>query len=204
MTEKLNKIIVKIIEKKKGIKLTEIVKYLEGKTEEIEGLGEVTFGTVKSAVTTLFANGLIDLIEYKLPGEGEKNRIFAIPKNSVVTYTEQSVEAEFTPPEPVVETKVVFPADLFAGYVVIGDNSAEFLETAPAAQAYFLEKTTQDDSPRLYGAVPIRLEVTALLDTVERAMPIQVEETTTITFPTASNDQIGGPVEGDAAPVPGI
>lgn len=197
MSDKLKKIIVKIVEKKKGVKLVEIVKYLEGKSEAIEGLGEVNFGTVKSAVTSLFSEGRIDIIEYKLPGEGEKFRIFALPKATVVTYTEtdQAADApQFIQPPPVIETQVILPADLFTGYVIIGDNASEFAEQADVAQATYMDMAAKNESPRLFGAVPIKLQVTALLETVHAIPVIDVvtETTTTVQHPVLVSEGIVG------------
>ena len=160
-------------------------------------MGEVNFGTVKSAVTSLFSEGRIDIIEYKLPGEGEKFRIFALPKATVVTYTEtdQAADApQFIQPPPVIETQVILPADLFTGYVIIGDNASEFAEQADVAQATYMDMAAKNESPRLFGAVPIKLQVTALLETVHAIPVIDVvtETTTTVQHPVLVSEGIVG------------
>jgi hypothetical protein len=187
MTDKLKKIIVKIIDKKKGVKLAELAKYLESKTTEIEGLGNVNLTTVKNAVIGLFAEGRIDIIEYKLPGDDEKNRIFCIPKGTSVTYSEHELP-EWVAPEPIVEVKTILPTDLFVGFVVISDDSADFLDDAVSAQAEFMDKAVKRQSPRLYGAVPITLQIRALLETVQDTGPINVQEVTTVTLPDTGTD----------------
>jgi len=176
MTDKLKNIIVKIVDKKKGIKLVDLSKYLEGKATEIKGLGDVNFNTVKSAVISLFSESRIDLIEYKAPGEGEKNRIFVIPMGTDVSYTDQPDPV--APPELVTETKTILPVDMFEGFVVIGDQSSEFVTDAVEAQASYMAKAGQHETVKLYGAVPIVLTVTPLLDTSALHEPVQaVEET---------------------------
>ncbi len=190
---KLGKLIVKIIEKKKGVKLVDISTYLATKVGEIEGLEEddVKFANIRSIVTQLFADDRIDIIEYKLPGEGEKNRIFCIPKDSVVTYTEsEDVFADLDAgsqqiqlPDPVVEVKTIFPPSMFTGFVIISDQGADFLEQADAAQADYMDRAGKGENPKLFGAVPIQLQVVAILDSLQAFPSMQVEEVTTVTMP---------------------
>lgn len=188
MSDKLKKLIVKIIDKKKGLKLSDLAKYLEGKAASIEGLGDVNFTTVKKAVVELFANAKIDIVEYKVPGEGEKNRVFCIPASSDVTYTETNefLASAMPPsvlPEPVTEVQVdsVVPLELFAGYFILGNNSSEFTEHSYIAQATFMDMAAKNEDPRLFGAVPLKLEVTALLLTAESLPAVSIVTTSVTT-----------------------
>lgn len=209
---KLKNLIAKIVDKKKGIKLADAVKYLEGKVAagEIKGLEEVNFVLCKAAATELFAEGLIDIIEYKLPGDGERARMFMIPINSYVTYTEpepmdpdtdtdadelglgsMSAESEL-PHLPTIEVKTLLPVNMFTGFMIVGSDRAEFITEPDVAQATYMKMAeVEGASPSLFGAVPIQLEFTTLLDTIKTFQEVHAEEITTIL--PASTDPIALP-----------
>jgi len=157
MSATLQKLIVRVVEKRNGIKLNDLFKYLESKSAELKI--EVTSNGCKEAAAALFAEKKIDLIEYKLPGEGEKNRMFLLPIGCTVVHSEDASEDEvFSQLAQETSPTILLSPDMFQTYHVVGEESFVATDVPEHAKALYLKALANNEMPRLYGAVPISIE----------------------------------------------
>lgn len=159
---RLEKLIVRIVHKKNGVKLHDVFKYLEAKAKELDL--EVTLAACKEAATTLFTEKKIDLVEYRLPGEGEKNKMFLLPIGCVVMHggdepqTDSSEDEVFASLAASEAPPTLLLPEMFQTYHVVGKESFVATELPEHAKALYLKAMADNEMPRLYGAVPISIE----------------------------------------------
>lgn len=162
---KLSNLISRIVTKKNGIKLTDVYSYLKGKAEELEI--EVSMQLCKDAATELFTEGKIDLVEYRLPGENEKPRMFLLPVGCTVVHGDDS-ESDTDADEDKVfeemtdagEEQMLLSSDMFEAIHVVSTDAFLSTPSTEQAQAEYLRLLGLGQAPRLFGAIPISLSVT--------------------------------------------
>jgi hypothetical protein len=160
---RLEKLIVRIVDKKSGIKLGDLFKYLEAKAKELDL--EITLTDCKAAATALFSAKKIDLIEYKLPGDGEKNKMFLLPIGCTVVHggeddssTSEAEDEVFAQLAETEQAPVLLLPEMFQSYHVVGKDSFVSTEVPEHAKALYLKALGDNEEPRMFGAVPISIE----------------------------------------------
>jgi hypothetical protein len=203
MSAKILKLIPKLVDKKGGIKLADVVTYLKGR-DDADELGDISFASVKKLVIDLFTENKIDLVEYKCPGEDQKPKMFLIPIGTTVTYEDEA--PAYVLPEPVMEIKNFLPSALFEGYLIIPSGEGGAAHTLDPYEAFGIWTKMAGESlkPRIFGAVPINLEMKVLLDTVADLPAIPTLEHTTASFPveeerTIETKQAAAPQDSSAS-----
>lgn len=160
---KIEKLIARIVEKKNGVKLTDVYSYLKGKAEELEI--EVSLQICKEAAAKLFTEQKIDLVEYRLPGENEKARMFLLPVGCTVVHGEDAPDEGsdedqiFAEMANSSEEPMLLSSDMFETFHVVEANSFLATPSAEQAQATYLKLLGEGKEPRLFGAIPVSMSV---------------------------------------------
>lgn len=176
-----------IVVKKGGIKLIDLAKELTS----VLGT-EIKTGDVKPIVEGMFADKLIDLIEYRTPSAVDKPKMFLIPVGTKVVHGEddapeseggaKAVPAEFTDVAASngddelidVETEeIILPETMISEYAVLtADGIESFVDIEMAQGAYLKAKGEAKDQieareVKLFGMIPIKFKFQTFLDVPE-------------------------------------